>query len=284
MLRTFMCGAALALYSVASHGATLVKFVSDPGDYIGAGKSQLIQGSEAGFTLRSNYNQGASIQINNAAFWSLDFSAPGKARLQPGKYSLATRFPFQSEQEAGLSISGDGRGCNQLSGSFEVLDVNYTANGQLDRFAATFEQHCEHGAPALRGVVAVNSNVQLPGLDPEIRINVGQQSQPGQQITVKAGQPLQLNVAIAANTGKGKVAQHWVGLLSPRGNQWHNGAGWASTSTPISAKIDYLNDQTLSYTVTPGTPGAYLFQYGIDNSVSSSPKADQLGYLVIIAK
>jgi hypothetical protein len=53
-----------------------------------------------------------------------------------------------------------------LTGSFEVLEAVYTPSGEVDRFAADFEQHCEGGEPALHGAVRFNSTVPLPVLIP----------------------------------------------------------------------------------------------------------------------
>ena len=63
---------------------------------------------------------------------------------------------------AGLSVSGDGRGCNVLTGNFQVLQVVYGPGNTLASFDAIFEQHCEGAAPALRGEIRYNAtNVAL---------------------------------------------------------------------------------------------------------------------------
>ena len=53
----------------------------------------------------------------------------------------------------GLSVFGDGRGCNTLTGSFTILGISSDAAGNVTALAATFEQHCEGAAPALRGTI-----------------------------------------------------------------------------------------------------------------------------------
>jgi hypothetical protein len=52
-----------------------------------------------------------------------------------------------------------GRGCNTLTGNFVVREAVYDATGQVQAFAADFEQHCEGGAAALVGSIRVNSSV-----------------------------------------------------------------------------------------------------------------------------
>ena len=78
-----------------------------------------------------------------------------------GVYENAARFPFQDPSQPGLSVSGDGRGCNTLTGRFEVNQVVYGANNEIDAFWATFEQHCEGAAPALRGEIRFNADVPV---------------------------------------------------------------------------------------------------------------------------
>jgi hypothetical protein len=48
-------------------------------------------------------------------------------------------------------VSGDGRGCNTLTGDFQIETLDVTG-GSLHAFTATFLQHCDGGA-ALRGCV-----------------------------------------------------------------------------------------------------------------------------------
>jgi hypothetical protein len=86
--------------------------------------------------------------------WTLDLAAPQGQQLGPGTYLNATRYPFQAPTVPGLSFSGDGRGCNMLSGQFTITDVVYGADGSIQRLIANFEQHCEGGGAALRGTVS----------------------------------------------------------------------------------------------------------------------------------
>ncbi|HVU51483.1 MAG TPA: hypothetical protein VHL80_12395 [Polyangia bacterium] len=86
-------------------------------------------------------------------WWDLEFSTRNLAQqLAAQVYTNAERAPFASPGHPGLEISGDGRGCNTLSGSFQVEDIQWS-DTTLKSFTATFEQHCEEGANALRGCV-----------------------------------------------------------------------------------------------------------------------------------
>ncbi len=97
-------------------------------------------------------------QPSNAIFWWLDFAAPRGTTLSRGKYRSAERFPFQLPERPGLSVSGEGRGCNELTGEFTVYAIEIAPDDSVNRFEASFEQHCEQSPLALRGRVAVLSN------------------------------------------------------------------------------------------------------------------------------
>ncbi|GAB3067791.1 hypothetical protein [Micromonospora schwarzwaldensis] len=75
---------------------------------------------------------------------------PGSQPLTPGTYENATRYPFNGAGP-GLSLHGNGRGCNELTGTFTVLNAVFGPNGYVQTFDATFEQHGEGGTAAARG-------------------------------------------------------------------------------------------------------------------------------------
>ena len=157
-------GAAVAALLLSTTGAyaqtTLLSLNSQPGDYIGQGQQRTLTAADGQFSARANYDNGVSLSFHGhdmAVWWYLDFAAPGNLRLTPGVYELATRFPFQAATVPGLSVSGEGRGCNTLTGRFEVLEVTYGPSGEVLTFAADFEQHCEGVGPALTGSIRYNA-------------------------------------------------------------------------------------------------------------------------------
>ncbi len=84
------------------------------------------------------------------------------ARLSPPGH---TRTPFGPSSGArgqpGLDVWGDGRGCNTLSGSFNVLTATYGPNNSIVQFDATFEQHCDGAIPALTGEIRYDATPTL---------------------------------------------------------------------------------------------------------------------------
>ena len=147
----------------AGNTSTLLAFASDPGDYIGAGQSWYYTPVDGNFTTTSTTSNTslATINFNGSTFWYLNMAAPQGSALAVGTYTGATRYPFQSPTTPGLDFSGDGRGCNQSSGSFEIFEIGYDTGGALNKLAANFIQHCENATPALYGVIRFNSNYVL---------------------------------------------------------------------------------------------------------------------------
>jgi hypothetical protein len=159
---------ALFLAVVAAGGAasaqpvTLLHFNSEPGDYIGQGQQFTLTPLDGTITAAHTLASRVEVEFDSDDEpWYLVFAAPAGASLTPGIYEGATRWPFQSSTTPGLDVSGGSRGCNTLTGRFVVHEALYGAGGQVLRFAADYEQHCEGGAPALFGFVRYESSVTL---------------------------------------------------------------------------------------------------------------------------
>ena len=172
ILRTFVILAALiGTCQAAMAQQTALYFSSSSGDYIGAGQQRFYESPQVNFAVHSNSSSSAvGFSVTNFAaspsiWWYLDFAAPNNAPLVPGTYLNAVRYPFQSSSQAGLSLYGDGRGCNTLTGEFTVREAVYSA-GTVVSFAADFIQHCEGGSASAHGGIRYNSSVTnpVPGL------------------------------------------------------------------------------------------------------------------------
>lgn len=138
---------------------TALSMYGQPGDFIGPGL-RVFTSADATFSVRRNSSQGVTIRSQGFDFWSLNFVAPGRVPLIPGAYENARRYLLQPPDAPGLDVSGAGRACTTLTGRFDVLDASYLPGGDVESFAADFEQHCDGSVPALFGSFRFNSNLQ----------------------------------------------------------------------------------------------------------------------------
>lgn len=151
----------LSAQPTTTNGSLTVQ--SDPGDWVGQGGTYEYS---AASTFVAGYAPGGRrIEIlfgQTGPSWRLSFEAADGLPLTPGVYYNAERQPAQSPGHPGLSVSGLGRGCNTLTGTFSVFQVRYqhspypTGYDGISSFWAAFEQRCDGGAPALRGEVRYN--------------------------------------------------------------------------------------------------------------------------------
>jgi hypothetical protein len=127
-----------------------VFLVSDAGDYIGAGRTQLL--TTGNTTITADVNRTAAFGIS-AGGWYGDFVGMNSiSQLKPGYYGKLQRYPFNNPSVGGLNWSGNGRGCNTLTGWFVIDKVSYTL-GAVTAVDLRFEQHCEGGVAAQRGKI-----------------------------------------------------------------------------------------------------------------------------------
>ena len=154
----------VTLQGFAYGGTTAVTMASDSGDYIGQGQTwsySLTNGDQIGMGGGRSY-AGFGVNGANGDWWSAEFvPAAGDILVAGETYSNATRYPFNGSGP-GLDVSGMGRGCNTLTGSFTVNSATFTANGTLKTASISFVQHCEGGTPALHGTFAFRAGDNTP--------------------------------------------------------------------------------------------------------------------------
>ncbi|MFF7172327.1 hypothetical protein [Streptomyces pseudovenezuelae] len=135
-------------------------FSGDEGDWISGGQSYSYTASQDRLNVSGSTGNGVvtlSVDGANGDWWTLNLAAPSGEALTAGTYTGATRYPFNEGTEPGLSLSGNGRGCNQLTGTFTVSAVEFGPQGYVKKLDAAFEQHCEGGTTAARGEVHVDN-------------------------------------------------------------------------------------------------------------------------------
>lgn len=185
------------LAAVAQAQVNSLSLVSDPGDFVGQGETVTLV-PDAGITSTTT-SGGSVVEIffftQSGEFWFLDFAAPIGQPLAVGTYPNAALYPFEAAGQPGLSISGDGRSCSTITGSFTVVQVSYL-NGNVNSLDATFEQHCEGATPALRGEIKLNAPFPLFLTAPSVQTTVENQNL---TFTVRATDQLSLIAALTAS-------------------------------------------------------------------------------------
>lgn len=148
-------------------------FSGDEDDYISGGQSYAYAtASQDRMNVSGNTdNRVVTVSVDgaNGDWWTLNLAAPSGKALTPGTYTGATRYPFNDGTEPGLSLSGNGRGCNQLTGTFTISAVEFGPQGYVKQLDATLVQHCEGGTPAARGEV----HIENPAPPAELGLGLG---------------------------------------------------------------------------------------------------------------
>jgi len=133
-------------------GSNVIYFNGDSGDYVFHGSTTYTQGtwsvSGSQDYLTINYSSQAY-----ADWWYLTFSTRAMGQsLSIGTFAQAERASFASSGRPGIDITGDGSGCNTITGDFQIQAITWSGS-TLKSFTASFEQHCEGSLIALRGCV-----------------------------------------------------------------------------------------------------------------------------------
>lgn len=151
---------------------TMLILNSQEGDYIGQGQSRSFTPDTASFS--ATYD-GSLLSVSvfpfDFGFWFVNLAAPPGEPLIPGTYEGAVRAAFRGAGEPGLDVFGDGRGCNTVTGRFEVTEAVYGPLNYVESFHATFEQHCEGAIPALFGEIRIENPPPPPILEIQLGID-----------------------------------------------------------------------------------------------------------------
>jgi hypothetical protein len=161
----------------AARAATVVTLDPDPTDAVTGGVAKAFATPGDTITATNPAAGVVTIQVNGAAgdSYSLTFAAPTGQPLVPGTYDGATRYLQVPPAVPGLSVFGDGVGCNADTGSFTIDEATYAMDGTPLTFSASFQQFCDGSAAALDGEVRFNSALAIDavGVSPGYTIDFG---------------------------------------------------------------------------------------------------------------
>lgn len=132
--------------------ATL-SFSGDRDDYITEGENfNFIHQGNAFFTISAlNQNQ-ISFSLETPESWSFSLSVPASDGFRAGSSYKASRDAFSGDHFAGLELSGDGRGCNEIDAVFEI-DSLQLEEGVPVAARISFTQYCDSEKAKAQGMI-----------------------------------------------------------------------------------------------------------------------------------
>lgn len=158
----------------------ILSFESAERSWVGQGESHTVSPEDGYVFSARQYSWDNSLHFSIASFnspfgpdwnpssgdeyfyWSLDLAAPFDQMLGMGRYENAARYPFQDDNQPGLTFSGNHRGNNQNAGYFEVLDIVFDSVGVLETIAVDFTQYGETNPEWwIHGKLRYNSDIPL---------------------------------------------------------------------------------------------------------------------------
>jgi hypothetical protein len=130
----------------------------EPGEFVVGGRTVRVDAADARFSAEHADGR-VKVDLWADTYWRAAFAAPVNLPLLPGiyLYEEATRFGFGIGPT--LDVSGEGRGCNRITGRFLVREAVFAIDGTVEQFAVDFEQRCDAAGPALFGSLRIASNV-----------------------------------------------------------------------------------------------------------------------------
>jgi Divergent InlB B-repeat domain len=151
--------------TAATAPRTVMRWDSQPGNYLGGGRSEVFSPANSQWKAGAFQNGNAvqltidSVGPKFSSTWALWFQAPDGESLQPGRrYAAAS---FSGPGVPGFYVTGNGSFCG--GGEFTVREVSFGPQSTVLRFAADFVLNCGNpSGPLLTGSVQYNSRLEVP--------------------------------------------------------------------------------------------------------------------------
>lgn len=130
-----------------------IAILGKPDEYISDGKDYVFTTGTEEISIDNLTENELVLQMGlEGESWSFSIAAPEGERLEAKNYKNVSRYPFHEGTQAGLEVSGAGRGCNEISGEFEIDSISYT-NGIPNTLSLSYRQLCEDEPHPIRGTV-----------------------------------------------------------------------------------------------------------------------------------
>lgn len=143
---------------ISSHFVGSLTLSGDAGEFVSAGKSWNLKNPAQAIQLTQDGPGEIEISFGHGeSEFDASFSTDTGQRFVVKTYGGAERFGFASDGHPGIEISGDGRACNGIVGSFTVTNVTYGADGSVSHFSASFVQRCDDSKLTAKGAVDLSA-------------------------------------------------------------------------------------------------------------------------------
>lgn len=148
--------------ALAATPETSFSYTSQVGDWIGQGKTGAYSATTTPFTI---FGDRTSVRVlinwgsggNFSDIWQVELAAPRGEQLRPGVFGNAERASFRTGRSPGLDVSGPGRGCNEVWGSFTVSQIEFDATGKVSMLDANLVQRCSMTGAAISARLKINA-------------------------------------------------------------------------------------------------------------------------------
>lgn len=178
--------------AIASGERFTLTLQSDPGDWLGRGKTYRYTDADVVELFVNVYQRGSTAPIGTNVLTAPDYididffigkglksdddwdltigtNQLGKA-FATGTYLNAMRASFAEAKTPGLDFTLNGHGCNTVKGRYTISAIAFDCMNDslgkpathLKQLVMNFEDHCEGGVPAIRGQLSYVDNTGFP--------------------------------------------------------------------------------------------------------------------------
>lgn len=143
--------------SISDHFTGKLTIAGEPGEYISSGGTLVFASPSNKITVTQQGVGNLRVRFERGdTEFDASFSAPSGEHFEAREYTAAQRWNMADAGYPALEVSGDGRGCGDIAGSFIVNDVSYGSDGSISRFSATFLQRCDDSKILAHGNIALS--------------------------------------------------------------------------------------------------------------------------------
>jgi hypothetical protein len=226
-------------------GTTRLVMNSDAGDSIGQGAQYSFAPGTDTFEASGDRN-GFTFNVDDDS-WMGTFH-PGQGDIfTPGTtYTGVQRDAFRGSAP-GMEIDGPGRGCNTVTGDFEVTSATFASDGTMQTFAVKFDQYCDGSPAGLHGEFdwrVGDTTPRAPWMGPggpcsptDCSASSGSGPASSPQSTGTSNSPNQQSTASTTSAPTGSVA---TGSSAPQSKLGLLQASVASSARRLSAALAQL--------------------------------------------